>query len=349
MSRALRVAFLALLLAGCAAAPAPTSSTPGSPEGSTVSTPAAPSGTSPAAPTPSPQAEPAPWRGVAFSPATMDGPGITAFFQEASQVGNAVAWGGDWMDLAKAGSGADVVATLGAKAGLRVVIEATFFQQRDGALLRPLDAANRTAYRDAAVAFVRAHHVAALALGIEVDILHERNASAFDAYAAWYPEVYDAVKAASPETLVFPLFQHERLDGHRGGLFGEDATSALPAWDLLARFPKRDLDAFTTYPGLFYDDPARIPGDLYANLTAHATKPIAFTETGWPASPDPAAQAAYVRWFASHAPAARATIWLALHDPAAPAPFASMGLVDATGAHRPAFDAWRAAWGLTSS
>ncbi len=320
MRRALALVVVALL-AGCASAP-------GGPA------------------TPAPPAAPA--RGVAFSPASLDGPGVSAFFDEAKRTGNLVAWGGDWMELAKPGSGADVVATLGAKAGLQVLVEAAFFQQRDGKLLRPLDEANRTAYRDAAASFARSHRVAFLGLGLEVDILHEKDPASFDAFAAWYPEAYAAVKAASPSTLVFPVFQHERLAGLRGGLYGDASSSAPPAWDLLDRFPQRDLDAFTTYPSLLFASPEAIPADLYANLTAHATKPLAFTETGWPSAGDPAAQARYVRWLAAHAPPARLAVWLALHDPPAPAPFDSMGLVEKDGTPRAAYAAWRSFAGVSS-
>jgi hypothetical protein len=291
---------------------------------------------------------------VAFSPASLDAPGINGFFEDAKKVGNTVAWGGDWMELSRAGSGADVVATLGAKAGLRVLVEATFFQQRSGELLRPLDEANRTAYRDAAAAFVQTHHVEFLALGIEVNVLAEKDHASFDAFAAWWPEAYDAVKAASPSTLVFPVFQHERLAGLRGGLYGDRNASAPPAWDLLDAFPKRDLDAFTSYPGLFYGRPGDVPEGLYAALRAHSGKPIAFTETGWPARSDlagfrsdPEAQALYVAWFASHAPEPRLAVWLALHDPPTQQPFDSMGLVEQDGAPRPAWQAWRAFAGVT--
>jgi len=41
--------------------------------------------------------------------------------------------------------------------------------------------------------------------------LRSIDQQAYDLLVEWYDEVYDAVKAASPGTLVFPTLQYERM------------------------------------------------------------------------------------------------------------------------------------------
>jgi len=167
--------------------------------------------------------------------------------------------------------------------------------------------------------------------------------------AQLFDETYDAVKAASPKTKVFTVFQLERMKGLHGGLWGGADDLAKDEWALLERFPKADLVGFTTYPGLVFKDPADIPADYYAEARAHTTKPVAFTEVGWPSD------AAVRGWESSEEEQARfvgrffeltrelkpeMVIWPFLYDPAIGQPFKSMGLRRPDGQPRQAWAAW---------
>lgn len=326
--RGIAALLVALLLAGCAQpAHVPTSSTPA---------------TSTLAPTPTPT-DPATRFGVALSPATFGSADFQAFFDEAKQVGSVVLWGGSADELSKPGSAPHAVAQLAQKAGLEAVIQVGYANAS-------FDEARAT--KDL-VDFAQARHPWGLAVGVEVNRLATQDPAFFERFASWYPDAYDALKAAAPQTRVFPTFQYETMKGETGGLFGANASGPTQ-WDLLARFAKRDLTAFTLYPTLAFRNVSAIPDDHLADAVAHADgHPLAYTETGSFASEpggSPQQQARYVAWLAQRAPPTqpKLVVWLHLHDqPATPKPFGSFGLIGADGAKRPAYDAWRA-WSAAS-
>ncbi|MCA9379122.1 hypothetical protein KC640_01715, partial [Candidatus Dojkabacteria bacterium] len=100
-------------------------------------------------------------------------------------------------------------------------------------------------------------------------------------FVTFYHVAQERIKQVSPDTQVFPVFQFERLAGHKGGLFNPTDNDGKSEWEILNRFPSADLYAFTTYPGLIYQDPADIPADYYQAVSTYTDKPIAFTEIGW--------------------------------------------------------------------
>jgi len=170
------------------------------------------------------------------------------------------------------------------------------------------DPTQRGLAEQAAVAVARQFEPAFIGLGVEVNSLYESDPAAFDGYVAAYAEMYDAIKATSPATLVFPIFQLEAMKG-AGYLTGRSA-GRQPQWALLDRFAGRmDLAAFTTYPFFDFPSPAGMPDDYYAEIATHTSAPMAFTEIGWPSAPlsaapdseyggSPDEQAAFVRRFA---------------------------------------------------
>jgi hypothetical protein len=192
------------------------------------------------------------------------------------------------------------------------------------------------------------------ALGIEINRYYEDDPTGFDAYVNLYAETYDAIKAISPQTLVFPIFQYEKM---RSGVFfsGDDQTQ--PEWDLLDKFNEHvDLVAFTTYPFLLYATPAELPDDYYAEIKRHTTQKIAFTEIGWPSAalsvmPDspfggsPDEQSDFVRRFfslTSDLPLEMA-LWSFPHDvgPDFNAAFTSISLRENNGTPKPALQVWQ--------
>ncbi|MCX6767261.1 MAG: hypothetical protein NTY90_00820 [Candidatus Micrarchaeota archaeon] len=288
-------------------------------------------------------------KGVSLSPRSFQAADFTDFLEKAKQAGKALEWAGDWNELGAAQGGPAVVAELAPANGLAPVVEAQFFTQSTGRLLRPLDDATRQAYKESAAAFAEKYKPAYLAFGIEVNILYEKSPSDFEEFAAFYGGVYDTVKAASPDTKVFTVFQLEKMKGLGGGLFGGENNSSKAEWFLLDRFPKTDLVAFTTYPGLVFKSPSEIPADYYSEIKSHTAKPVAFTEIGWHSAASPAGwesseseQAEFVDVFFNLAGGldAKLLVWSFLYDQKTAEPFNSMGLWRGDGAAKQAWDKW---------
>ncbi len=146
------------------------------------------------------------------------------------------------------------------------------------------DPAQKEQAQQAAVEVARRFEPAYLGLGVEVNRLYESDPAGFDSYVAAYVEIYEAVKAASSSTLVFPVFQLEMTRG--GGYLMGDSDTRRPEWSLLERFAGHmDLAAFTTYPFLDFASPVALPDDYYSEIAAHTAVPLAFTEIGWPSAP----------------------------------------------------------------
>jgi len=290
-------------------------------------------------------------KGVSFSPRSFESADLADFFENAKKTGSIVSWAGDWDELASLGSGGPAVVTsLASTYGYIPLIEAQFFTPSNGRLLRPLDDNNRRSYKNIAAAFAEKYKPKYLAFGIEVNVLYEKAPADFDAFVELYSEVYDAVKAKSPDTKVFTIFQLEKMKGLNGGLFGGTNDPANAQWALLDRFPNSDIVAFTTYPCLVYKDPSEIPSDYYTEIRLHTSKPIAFTEIGWHSDASP------VGWESSDAEQAEFVvtffkltrdlneefaIWTFMYDQETFEPFKSMGLRRCSdGSSKPAWDIW---------
>jgi hypothetical protein len=214
---------------------------------------------------------------------------------------------------------------------------------------------DRGQFRQVAVAIARQYRPKHLALGVEVNRYYEYDPAGFDDFVAAYAETYDAIKAVSPQTLVFPIFQLEITKG--GGYLTGQAHQ--PQWDLLDRFGERlDLAAFTTYPFFDYPSPADLPEDYYAEIAAHTTRPLAFTEIGWPSAPLAPApdseyggseeeQAAFVHRFFELTSDENLAVamWAFPHDlgegSASLIAFASVSLRHNDGTPKPALAAWQ--------
>lgn len=132
----LMVVFLAvMLLAGCTRTQPP--SAPPSPPANV--TPPQPNVTPP-----SPPLQTALQKGVSLSPRSFGQEDFTNFFVEARQAGNIVMWAGDWNELGTDGA-PKTVAELASVYNYVPVIEATYYSQGEGRLLRPLDDATKRA------------------------------------------------------------------------------------------------------------------------------------------------------------------------------------------------------------
>ena len=289
-------------------------------------------------------------KGLTFSPLTYDANGINDFFAKAGQSGSIVEWAGDWQDLGETGSPATVV-QLAADHNLKSMIVVQFFTQSTGQLIRPLNTSNEAHYLSASVSFVSRYKPAYFGMGIEVNLLYEKNATAFAKFVSLYGEAYTQVKAASPATLVFTIFQLERMNGLGGGLYGGINDPSKSEWQILAQFPKDDIAAFTTYPSLVYHAPSEIPNDYYTGIASHTNKSVGFTELGWHSGnvtggwgSDETTQAEFVtRFFSLSAPLNRAfVVWSFLYDQKTTMPFDTMGLFSLNGTAKQSWPRWLA-------
>jgi hypothetical protein len=289
-------------------------------------------------------------KGVAFTPKSFEPVDFVDFFQKAGQAGGVVSWAGDWNELGDTVDGAPkVVAELAPEYALIPMVEAQFFTQSTGQLLRPLTEETKQSYKQVAAVFAKKYQLKFLALGIEVNILWEKSAADLDLFVPFFAEVCDTVKTVSPNTKVFTIFQLEKMKGLSGGLFGGTNDPNNAEWELLNRFPKSDLIAFTTYPSLVFGSPSEIPTDHYAEVKSHTSKQIAFTEIGWHSSASPAGwesseaeQAEFVQRFfnLTRGLDEEMAVWSFMYDQNTGEPFNSMGLLRSDGITKSAWNKW---------
>lgn len=286
-------------------------------------------------------------KGITFTPLSYNSSGIQDILNRIPALGSTFSWAGDWAELGLTNGAPAMLAQIAESDNLSMLVEAQFFSQSSGQLLRPLDNGTIANYTSMAVSFAQNYHPKYMAFGIEVNILYEKSPSAFDSFVTLYNQVYASVKSASPDTTVFTIFQLERMEGMQGGLYG-GSNNASAEWSLLGKF-KMDAVGFTTYPDLVFKNPGDIPSNFYSQIQNYTSLPIVFTEigwhtaaapTGWESSPDEQAQ--FVTNFFSLTAGLNKVleIWSFLYDQSAPAPFNSMGLLNSNGTTRPAWDAW---------
>jgi len=212
-------------------------------------------------------------------------------YETLSETGELLGAYTDWTDSPEtAGQIPNVVNTvfgLAPRYNFTPLIALGFFRDKpEGGLELSLALANaeeREKFKQVASAIAEKYQPLYLALGIEINRYYEHDSTGLDAFVSLYAETYEAVKAASPDTLVFPVFQYEML---RGGEFFTGDGQNPPQWELLDLFGDRlDLAAFTTYPFLLYTAPSDLPADYYTEIARHTSLPVAFTEIGWPSEP----------------------------------------------------------------
>lgn len=140
----------------------------------------------------------------------------------------------------------------------------------------------RGEYRKAALDVVNASSPKYLSLGNEVNRWYEKygddpmDDNAFRHWVTLYEEVYDRVKALSPNTTVFCTFAREIVSENR-----EANLSVISLFDP----DKLDIVVLTSYPHsvMGINSPSDIADDYYAG--AHdliALKPMGFSEIAWP-------------------------------------------------------------------
>ncbi len=287
-------------------------------------------------------------KGATFSPAAYNSSGILAFFSKAPEAGQVLEWAGDWEDLGSNGAAASI-SQLASQYGMQMMVAVQFFQQSTGELIRPLNSMNEQTYLTLTKNFVQQYKPAFLGVGIEVNILYEKDRTSFQEFVSPYCRVYDEAKSVSPGTMVFTIFQLERMNGLDGGLYGGTNDPNNTEWQLLSLF-KTDVAAFTTYPGLIYQNPSDVPSDYYSQLALHVNESVGFTEVGWHAGDVPGGwgssereQANFVSTFFTLTAGLTKTfvMWSFLYDQSAAVPFNTMGLFYTNGTAKLAWQTWQ--------
>jgi len=194
-------------------------------------------------------------------------------------------------------------------------------------------------------------------LGNENDAYYEQAPEDYENWITFYNAAYDAVKDASPHTLAGPVFNFEHMAGS-GALNGWTTHywGALESHDL----SRVDIVGVTLYPWLNHRHARDVPLEyLDPPLERIGSKPVAITETGWPAE-DPGTvelpwesseeqQVAYLSRLEEMLGEKNIKIvnWLFLYPMANPGDdsldwqlFGSVSLRDFQAHKRPAYDRW---------
>ena len=282
-------------------------------------------------------------KGVSVSPKSFEPDDFVDFLEKVKQTQDVLLWAGDWIEVHEEKAPKTII-ELASQYDYIPIIEVGHYIQESGELFRPLNEENKKVYLDSTVEFAGKYKPEFFGIGVEVNIFAEKNPAAFEEFVPFYNEVYEAIKEVSPDTKVFTVFQLEKMKGLK--MWGIEESK--PHWEMIDRF-KTDIAAFTTYPGIFYKNVSDIPEDHYTEISAHTTKPIAFTEIGWHAAPSPTGwesseeeQAEFIRTFFDLTKELNVEIavWSFMYDPDIFEPFDSMGLIKDDGTKRLAWKEW---------
>lgn len=289
-------------------------------------------------------------RGVSLSPASYTASGLTSFLGKVETIPHAaLEWQGDWQELGQANTGASLVMTNASSHHYTPLLVVSAFKdggKSSSVPIRPLTDSQIASYVASARNYARTYRPAYFGIGVEVNRIYETSPQNYQLFLDLFHEAVTAIHAVSPDTKVFTTFQLERLRGLRGGLYGGVNDQAKNDWQLVDDFKDADLLAFSSYPGIVYQSLDAIPSDYYSSVAAHTSKPLAFTELGWPAADQaagwtssPQTQAGFIALFWSQTAKlpVKFSIWSFMYDQAVSAPFNHLGLVDADGSPRPAW------------
>jgi len=308
-------------------------------------------------------------KGFGISPQgfPLDYSRIADFYAEVSSMTDGgVMWNGLWKESG-AGAVPQAAASLMQVSNTYEFTPVVVFGWRSGTTLFldvPSDATNnwsnaaaRSLFQSMLVDFAATYKPPYLFLGNENDAYYEQNASDYANWISFYNSAYDAIKSASPDTMVGPVFNFEHMAG-AGTLNGWTTAhwGALESHDL----SKVDTVGVTVYPFLSYASPGSVPSSYLDPLISRVgSKPIAITETGWPAEnlgglnpPWETSEQAQVTYLSRldamlEGKNVKMVNWLHLYpmkdtggSPTEWKLFSSISLRDSSGNKRPAYDAW---------
>ena len=280
-------------------------------------------------------------KGISLSPKSYEAEDFTNFLKTVNQNGSVLTWAGKWTDL-QSGVGAPFTIV---KLGVNYEYTPIVITGSDS-----WNAGDQEAFVSTVKDFASQYQPSYLGLGNEVNILNEKSTEQYQLFIQFFNNAVSAVHQVSPDTKVFVVFQYEKLNGLKGGLFGGVSDESKNDWRLLDDFSNADIIAFTTYPYIIFNNPSDIPEDYYSRIRTHTNKPTAFTELGWPSETvttgyesTPQVQADFITHFAdlTRELKAKFVIWPFLYDQNIQKPFDTDGLIDSAGNPKPALNVWR--------
>ncbi len=287
--------------------------------------------------------------GVTFSPKTTNISDFLPFFTKAKEVGNTLGWYGDILQLSDTRQAPYSITQNSAKNDLEQLIIVNYYSQGERQLIRPLSE-NKDKYIAGMQQYISKYKPKYFGIGIEINWMYRDAPNDFNGFVAFFDEAAEKLKSISPETKIFTVFQLEMMKGLQGGLYGKTNSEATQ-WDLFSRFPKADIIAFTTYPGLIYKNPEDIPQDYYSNIKQFVNKDVIFTEIGWSRTTmaagwvsSPEKQAQFINTFFALTKDVnpKVIIWSFLYDPPTfNIAFDSMGLLGENDSTDLGFEAWK--------
>ena len=210
----------------------------------------------------------------------------------------------------------------------------------------------RSAMKAQANEIVRRVHPEFLSFAVEANGYHEADPDDFQDFVSLHKEMYDSVKAISPETQVLASFNLEGIQGLFRGL--NPLSDHGPEWFLLDLFePKVDAFSFSTLPFPVFFEAVGLPSDYLSQIQDHTDRDIILSEIGWTtaieSNSNQQQQTDYLALVTRQAlrfPQLRVMAWTILFD-AEPGsifdlfpPFAKLGLLELNGDPKSVFPVW---------
>jgi hypothetical protein len=183
--------------------------------------------------------------------------------------------------------------------GLQLVIDAP-----EGTPAEVDDPQFRKRWVEEAREIAREFQPAYLSLGNEVNDYFYLNPDDLPGYLSLLDEAYREIKTNSPDTKVLVVCSYTHLIDYA-------------QWELLGTLEEHvDLIGLTSYPWKHFDSPNAINPDYYTRLKAYLSKPIAFTEIGWPSTGSEKEQADFLVRFLELTESIDLELvnWLFLHE-----------------------------------
>ncbi len=251
--------------------------------------------------------EPRLWLGTNFSPrgwpSEIEPAAGTQYFQShgpQGAYGNLIGYYGSWRDPGGESGQPTQLANMAQMAKQQFGAEAAlgfgWWDERHGPNLTSTsepdnntwsNTRTRDEFRRMVVEYCQTHQPRFVYLGNETNFYYvslrlPAEQSQWDDWVSHFVECYDAIKAVSPQTIVFTVFQLEKMRG----LGARAGWKHAPHWHLISDFGTRlDAVGFTTYPHVEFGSPAEVPANYYTDIAEHWSGPVIFTEISWPADP----------------------------------------------------------------
>ena len=287
--------------------------------------------------------------GVTFSPKTTESSDFLQFFTKATEASNVIGWYGDILQLNDLRQAPYSITDISKQNKLDTLAIVNYYSQGEKAVLRPLQE-NKDKYLAGMAQYVSKYNPKYFGIGIEVNWMYRDNPDLFNEFVGFFNEAAEKLKVISPNTKIFTVFQLEQMKGLQGGLYAKTNNEPVQ-WDLINRFPKADVIAFTSYPGLIYKTPGDIPTDYYTSISQNVLKPVIFTEIGWSRTTvasgwisSPERQAEFINRFFNLTKDIKpdVVIWSFLYDPPSfNLAFNTMGLLNDNDETSPGLTAWK--------